>query len=296
MVQTIKFKKDIQLSDHFKLSEFKCPTSNEVKFSSELVAMLEKFFNNCSRIHKVFITSGYRTPKYSVTVGGSKNDAHTYGIAADAVFYNNEGNLIPPKYIACYAEELGFGGIGTMQTAIHLDVRHLGGYLNKLWHGDEVSGYSLSANGKSFYQFFGLTKDEVYKRLGVSTNAGKEENEMRFERVKNLPEWAKPTIKKLIDRGIINGKGGSGDDLVIDLSEDAVRTIIITERMINNSKNTLWKAAGVRAIKTVAQTAVAMIGVSATITTVDWLEIASASALAGGLSLLTSIAGLPEVK
>ena len=56
-----------------------------------------------------------------------------------------------------------------------------------------------------------------------------------------------------------------------------------------------WKAAGIRAIKTVAQTAVATIGVSATMTDVDWLLVGSASILAGILSLLTSIAGLPEV-
>ena len=57
------------------------------------------------------------------------------------------------------------------------------------------------------------------------------------------------------------------------------------------------KAAGIRAIKTVAQTVVALIGTNAIgITEVDWLAVLSASALAGVLSLLTSIAGLPEVQ
>ena len=57
-----------------------------------------------------------------------------------------------------------------------------------------------------------------------------------------------------------------------------------------------WKAAGIRAIKTVAQTAVATIGTSAILSEVNWLVVASASALAGILSLLTSIAGLPAAK
>ena len=61
-------------------------------------------------------------------------------------------------------------------------------------------------------------------------------------------------------------------------------------------KKQWFKAAGVRAIKTMAQTAVATIGSSVVISAVDWKMVISASVLAGILSLLTSTAGLPEVQ
>lgn len=64
---------------------------------------------------------------------------------------------------------------------------------------------------------------------------------------------------------------------------------------MRNWKNWL-KAAGVRAIKTVAQTAVATIGTTAVMADVDWVLVGSASLLAGILSLLTSVAGLPELE
>ncbi|MBO4543527.1 MAG: hypothetical protein J5725_10155 [Bacteroidales bacterium] len=64
------------------------------------------------------------------------------------------------------------------------------------------------------------------------------------------------------------------------------------KRIFNNK---WWRAAGIRAIKTVAQTALATIGTSAVMSEVNWLAVTSASVLAGIISMLTSLAGIPEV-
>ena len=64
-----------------------------------------------------------------------------------------------------------------------------------------------------------------------------------------------------------------------------------------SSKTKTWiKAAAIRAVKTIAQTAIATIGSAALLSSVDWRVVLSASLLAGVLSVLTSIAGLPEVR
>ena len=65
---------------------------------------------------------------------------------------------------------------------------------------------------------------------------------------------------------------------------------------MKNASTKLWlKAAGIRALKTVCQTAIATIGTAALMTEVNWIAVASASVLAGVLSMLTSLSGLPEV-
>ncbi len=68
----------------------------------------------------------------------------------------------------------------------------------------------------------------------------------------------------------------------------------VLKQNVNTEK---WmKAAGIRAVKTMAQTAIATIGAAAVVSAVDWKLVVSSAALAGLVSLLTSIAGIPEVK
>ena len=66
--------------------------------------------------------------------------------------------------------------------------------------------------------------------------------------------------------------------------------------MSNLTNKRWWVAAGIRAIKTTAQSAVAMIPVAVSVTDVDWMTVAGTACLAGIVSILTSLAGLPEVE
>lgn len=163
-IRTVTYTKDKQLSTHFKLSEFKCKESNIIKYSDELIALLEKIFTTCKNISKAIIESGYRTPDYSVKVGGARNDAHTVGIAADVIFYDKANKIISPKVMACVCQDLGFTGIGIMSKSIHLDTRTTKNYKNGKWWGDETNGKD---NITDFYAYTGLTRAYVNNALGI---------------------------------------------------------------------------------------------------------------------------------
>lgn len=161
-VKTYKTKnvQNKRVSEHFKYSEFFCPGSATLKLDPLLPRWLEALIYKLGA-SKAVITSGYRTPDYSVKVGGSRTDRHTKGMAADVIFYDKAGKIIPPDTVCCTAEALGFiGGIAKIgATATHIDTRSMS---SKYW-GDESKGSTNSiwnqrSGCTSFYTWFGKTR------------------------------------------------------------------------------------------------------------------------------------------
>ena len=135
---------NLYLSPHFQVKEFKSPDSNTVKIDNRLIWILEKLYAdfNCS---KLIINSGYRTPVYSVKVGGSSTDRHTLGQASDIKLFDKSGKIISAKLVCqklCeYGNVFGVGYIS--ETSTHVDTRPR----ENIWFGDETKGVSLIKAG-----------------------------------------------------------------------------------------------------------------------------------------------------
>ncbi|SFD26140.1 D-Ala-D-Ala carboxypeptidase family metallohydrolase [Ruminococcus albus] len=142
-----------QLSAHFHSSEFACKRCGAThSIDQNLINKLEQLFSklNCS---KIIVTSGYRDPDCSVAVGGYRNDAHTRGIAADVICYDKNGNPIACETVAWAAEQIGFSGIGLIDSyAIHLDVRTTSNYSNGHWFGDERTGNDNISTFRNYHR------------------------------------------------------------------------------------------------------------------------------------------------
>ena len=129
----------MKLTEHFDSTEFKCNCGNNPKVSELLVNRLEQM-HKIMHAKAIYITSGYRCPNCSVKVGGFRNDAHTKGIAADITVQKQDGSYYSAEDIAEVAERVGFGGIGLMNGACHVDTRDTEPYTNNHWFGDERNG------------------------------------------------------------------------------------------------------------------------------------------------------------
>lgn len=196
-IKTVTYKTDKKLSEHFALHEFKCKVSDTIKYSEETIALLEKIFDTCSNISKAIIESGYRTPEYSVKVGGGSEDGHTVGIAVDVKWYDMQNHIIDPKYIACVAQDIGFTGIGIMEKSIHLDTRTMENYKSSKWWGDETNEKN---NVADFYKYCGLSRQEVNDILGR-----KENNDVTYQVWDSVRKTWLPNVKNLEDYAGIYG-------------------------------------------------------------------------------------------
>lgn len=221
---TETYTKDRQLSKHFALHEFRCKSgAKTLKWCEETVALLEKIFDTCPNVGKAIVESGYRTPEYSASpkVGGTKDDGHVVGIAADLEWYDKNGKLIPPKYIACVAQDIGFTGIGLMSDSIHLDTRTTKNYKNGKWWGDETNGKN---NITDFYSYTGLSRNEVDEFLG------------RASKIEQTPVQAETKSYRL---------GTSPDDLeasTFKILQNAIARAQATGKNVyDNNSNMVWE-------------------------------------------------------
>ena len=183
------------LSKHFVSNEFAstCGSklySKKILVDNGLIKKLEKFFSY--GITAIVITSGYRTSSHDIAVGGNGRGAHTIGIAADIIGYVKD-TKVPSNYMACFAELIGFSGIGIIDSnAIHVDVRTTKNYTNGHWFGNEQTGENYIV---SFFKYFNLSKSKVknkYKKAEAVT-------------------WTPKVGDKVIVNGTVYGNGdGSG--------------------------------------------------------------------------------------
>ena len=156
---TYNYNATVQLSKHFNVSEFrcKCGKAHDTLINPTLIQKLEKLYAalDCS---KIIVTSGYRCAAHDKAVGGNGSGQHTKGTAADIRCYDKSGKVISTKLVACKAQDIGFLGIGNIDstyTAIHVDVRPSG-----KWYGDEaVKGGTACSVTSDYYKYYGIPRE-----------------------------------------------------------------------------------------------------------------------------------------
>ena len=143
-----------QITEHFHSSEFRCQHCGNIYIQEELVKKMEELFKKLNA-SKCIISSGYRCRKYDIQIGGFAGK-HSEGLAADCVYYDENGNIIPSKIVICVAWDMKLlNGIANIDgNYSHLDNRKNGTY-----YGDEPRGNSSMWSNP--YSYFGVSKEEV---------------------------------------------------------------------------------------------------------------------------------------
>lgn len=134
----------MQLTTHFADFEFTCKCCGVNLIKTDFVKDLEQLYrllDDVVGIKAIYVNSGYRCSRHSLEVGGSTDDAHTQGFAADIKVMLRDGSYLDCWTIAEAAELFGFGGIGIISDIdVHLDRRDKYPYKNNHWYGNEKTG------------------------------------------------------------------------------------------------------------------------------------------------------------
>lgn len=176
-IKSYSYNDTTQLTNHFKVSEFKCKCgkNHDIKIDEALPTLLEKLMEKIGAEHGN-IYSGYRCPSHNKAVGSSStssNYSHS-GYAVDIYFKDKSGKAISGKTVALALEDMGHkygigvrcGGASLESGKIHIDVKP------RKWYGDESKSMSKDCCS-SFYDYFGVKKEETSTNTQETTNVSK---------------------------------------------------------------------------------------------------------------------------
>ena len=154
-----QYSPNVQITQHFNSSEFKCPHCGKIKIDYELINKVEHIFNRLNA-KKCLVSSGYRCPIYDVKENGFAG-RHSEGVAIDCIFYDKKNSIIPSSIVICVAYDIGeLKGIARInQNYIHLDNRD-----GTFYRGDEVRGNN--SYWENPYKYFNVTKNDIQKYIG----------------------------------------------------------------------------------------------------------------------------------
>lgn len=205
----------MQISKHFHSNEFMCPHCRSIKIDESLVNKMEHIFSKLNA-SKCIISSGYRCPEYDTLIGGFVG-RHSEGLAADCVYYDKKGNVIPSKIVICVAYDLNeLNGIALIDYEyVHLDNRSNGTY-----YGDETRGNNSYWTNP--YSYFNVTREEVEEYTG------KNNSKIKYQSHGINTKWYPNVLKGGVSDIDINSYAGvfgtSMDAIYIDNLEYRVKT------------------------------------------------------------------------
>lgn len=157
-----------RLTANFLVSEYRCHCgkSHDTILDTALPEKVQLLMAAIGAA-KAIVTSGYRCSYWDKAVKGSGYGMHTRGLAGDFIFYGQDGHVIHPELVACKAQDLGFNGIGKIDSqAIHLDIGP------RRWWGDEtVPGGTSGSVTTDYYRYYGINRDSHIADLQRVLNA-----------------------------------------------------------------------------------------------------------------------------